>query len=230
MCCIEVLRQICRKKGGKFQFFERAIEPDKKVLETFRAKAEDLPKEDDIRFEWVPMLYQEYVKKKKNDDVKFDVVHFFHSIYFVDVETTLVHCYEKELGTKGMILCAIGDEKSAFVKYGRTFSSQGLILNPEIYCSKNDVTKVVKKKGWKYVECPGHYMSCNITEIFDHSSVCGNHLLDFLTQWLGFRANASQENLKKVLDFWKNECNEDRNLGTRTVWMKVCMVVILKGM
>ena len=112
MSFIEMLSKTRRGIAVNSQFFERAIKPDKTKLESFRAKAEDLPeslksKADDIKFEWFPMTYLKYVEQKKENDVKFDVIHFLHTIYYVGsgtgLETALKHCYETELGPKGVI-------------------------------------------------------------------------------------------------------------------------------
>ena len=37
--------------------------------------------------------------------MRFDMVHFIHSIYYVDMEQTLIHCFEKELSEKGVFVC-----------------------------------------------------------------------------------------------------------------------------
>ena len=98
-----MLSEIGQERDGKCQFIQRTIEPNKHVLEVFSAKTKDLfeslKSKADIKFEWFPTTYQEYVKQQ-NDGLKFDVVHFFHSLYFLDIETALKHCYEKELGKK----------------------------------------------------------------------------------------------------------------------------------
>ena len=104
---IEMLCKADQGKAGKPLFFVRAIEPDKMKLDAFCAKAKDLPESfkmrADIEFDWCPMTYQEYVEQKKKDKVKFDVIHFLDSIYYVNVESALKHCYEEELGAKGVI-------------------------------------------------------------------------------------------------------------------------------
>ncbi|XP_078381532.1 histamine N-methyltransferase-like [Oculina patagonica] len=177
------------------------------------------------------MTFQKNVEQKKKTDVKFDVVHFIHSLYFVGpLETALEHCYEKELGTKGVIFSIASDEENPFVKYGRMFSDHGLILNPEVYNSNKDVRDLAKKNGWKYVECPGETISLDITAIFDRSSEQGNKLLDFLTQCVNVRETASQDNLMKILKFWQNECIDDgRGRKIITGW-KLRAVIILKGL
>ena len=180
---IEMLSKIRREGVDKCRIFQRSIEPWKEKLEVFRAKGEDLPESiksrADIEFEWLPVTYQEYVEQKKKDDVKFDVVHFFHCLYYVGPETALEHCYEKELGARGIIVCQIAAEGGAYARYGKVFSSEGIIPNPDVYYSSKEVADVAKKNGWKYVECPGERATSNITAIFDRSSVEGNFLLDF---------------------------------------------------
>ena len=230
---IEMLsKTVPRESSEKCQFFQRAIEPDENVLKAFRDKAEDLPeslkKRADIEFEWCPMTFQEYVEQKGKNDVKFDVVHFFHSLYYVGLETALEHCYDKELGANGIIVCAIAGEESAIGKYYSAFSSQGLILNPGAYYNSKDVIDVVKRNGWKYVECPGDPKTCDITAIFDCSSVKGNHLLAFLTHWANIRLTASRENLQKILNFWADECTVD-DRGRRMISVPMKTVVVLKG-
>ena len=202
------------------------------MLQVFRAKAEDFSESlksiADTEFAWCPMTFQEYVEQKKQSDVKFDVVHFFQSLYYVSFETALKHCYDKELGAQGVIVCTIAGE-SAIRKYYDAFASQGLILNPGSYYNSKDITDVAKKNGWKYVECPGDPQTFDITAIFDRSSVEGSYLLDFLTHWANIRLTASQENLEKILNFWADECTEDCQ-GRKIIIMPIKTVLILKGM
>ena len=232
---IEMLSKARRGQAVNPQFFERAIEPDKTKLESFRAKAEDLPEslksKADIKFEWFAMTYQEYVEQKKGNDVKFDVVHFLHSIYYVGtgLEAALKHCYENELGPKGVIFSITQHFNSPYVKYGKAFSSQGLILSPGSYYSNKEVTDVAKKNGWKYMECQGESVSCDITAIFDRSSVEGNLLLDFLTQWENISLTVGEENLQKILTFWENESIAISH-GRKLVNFETRTVMILKGM
>ena len=227
---IEMLSNACE---GKARFFERAIEPEKIMLESFCAKAEDLPEsvksKADIEFEWFPMTYQEYVKQKKSNDVQFDIVHFMYSIYFVDIDAALKHCYENELGPKGAIIAVTEDSNAPFSRYGKEFNSHGLILDPAYYYSNEDIRDVARKYGWKYVECPGDSRLSNVTAVFDHSSVEGNLLLDFLTGWVNVRKTVNQENLQKILNFWEKECIVDDS-GRKMVNFQSRAIMILKGM
>ena len=101
---LEILSKPRRDKNDKVKFFERSIEPDKKMLESFRAKADHLPgslmSKANIEFEWHVMTFQEYVEQTKKDDVKFDVVHFFHSLYYTGREMDWSIATRKNLGQK----------------------------------------------------------------------------------------------------------------------------------
>ena len=90
------------------------------------------------------MTYQEYAKHEKKDGLKFDVAHLFHSLYYAGLETALEHCYEKELGTKGVILCFINDVKSAMSKHYKAFSSHNAILSRGAYYDSKEVTGVAE--------------------------------------------------------------------------------------
>lgn len=230
---LEILSKPRVGKNEKVQFFERCIEPDKNMLEAFRTKAEHLPEslksKANIEFEWHATTYQEYVDQKKEDDAKFDAVHFFHSLYYTGIEKTLEHCYHNELGAVGVILCTISSEDSPFVKYASKVSSQGLILNPGPYYNNRDVKDVAEKNGWKYVECSGELKNCDITGIFDSSSQEGNQLLNFLTQWVDLRATASEDDLQNILNFWESESVDDGH-GRKMVTMRTGVVIIFKGM
>ena len=187
---------------------------------------ESLKSRADIEFEWLPMTYQEYAKQNKKDDVKVDVVHFLHCLYYVSPETALEHCYEKDLGRQGVIVCQLADEEGAFAKYGKVFSSEGIIPYPEAYYSNKEVVDVAKRNGWKHVQCPGEAVT---TAIFDRCSVEGNLLLDFLTKWLSVSQTLGQEKLQKILHYWENECITD-DRGRKMVDLVSRTVIIFKGM
>ena len=82
-------------------------------------------------------------------DVKFDVVHFIHSIYYLTVEDALVHCYEKELGEKGIIISITESEDNPWMRFASKFPDQRDLPR----CK--DAIAVVTRKGWKYFSCPG---------------------------------------------------------------------------
>ena len=82
-----------------------------------------------------------------------------------------INCYEKELKAYWIILCVIQWEENAFVKYGRRAFTQSLVFNPGAYLSDEQVRDIAEKNGWKYVEYPGEVKTCDITSIFNSSSL-----------------------------------------------------------
>jgi len=56
----------------------------------------------------------------------------------------------------------------------------------------------------------------------------GNLLLDFLTQWKNISQTAGEENLKKILSFWENECTASSH-GQKLVTFENRTVMIFKG-
>ncbi|XP_068708413.1 histamine N-methyltransferase-like [Montipora foliosa] len=226
------LGEVYRDKAEKLHLFVRAIEPDKTKLEAFRAKGECLPENLKqmvvLEFAWFPMSFQGYVEQKKGKSVKFDVIHFLHSIYCVDVESALRHCYECELGEKGIIFSFTQDKNSPYVRYGKALSSEGVILSPGSYYSNKEVTDVAKRYGWNYVECPGEGTNGDLSAIFDPLSENGSLLLDFLTQRINTRRTVSKEKLQKILNFWESECTEIDN-GRMMISFQTRTVMILKG-
>lgn len=105
---VKILKDISKKK-----IYHRVIEPNSHSLNIYKDSIVSLPSElsnDQVIFDiGKPQTFQEYaVAEKKIDSVKFDVVYFIHSIYFIDFEEALVHCYENELGESGMIFCVLG--------------------------------------------------------------------------------------------------------------------------
>lgn len=55
------------------------------------------------KFEICEQTFQKYSQQT----VKFDLVHFIHSIYYVDMEEALCRCFEKELGESGVFVCIV---------------------------------------------------------------------------------------------------------------------------
>ena len=177
---LKAFSKIGREKQKAISIINRVIEPDVGRLWKFRAKTanlfENLTEQINVDFEWVPMTFQEYTSQKKEDDAKFDVVHFIHSMYYLGIEDALVHCYEKVLGKEGIIISITQDEDDPMLKLAAKFPNQ---RNPSLPRNK-DVIALATQRRWKYFACPVNTNNLDITAIFDSSSWEGNYLLDFL--------------------------------------------------
>ena len=135
--------------------------------------------------------------------MKFDMVHFIHSIYYVDIEQTLIHCFEKELSEKGVFVCIV--EELDFTT---------LIMQIEWYSyrkdleSKNNATtkkmiKIAQDNGWKHEIYTQKYL-IDFTDVFDEKSAEGNLLLDFFTHTLNFRETADKQQVEETLALIKD--------------------------
>jgi len=96
--------------GRYMKIFNRAIEPNKYSCGVYKAAIENLPSpldDQQIAFEIREQTFEEYQESHK-EPVKFDIVHFIHSIYYVDIKQTLLYCFEKELNDEGHFVCISG--------------------------------------------------------------------------------------------------------------------------
>ena len=225
---LEALSKFRPNDGPANSMVNRVIEPNADRLSAFRAKAPNLREHSkgraNVDFEWIPMTFQEYSSQKKARDVKFDVIHFIHSIYYLGVEDVLSHCYEKELGGQGIIISITESEASPICKYAEKFGDQ--LINS--MSRNNNVVDVAREKGWKYFVCSGDFKSLDITSIFNSSSLEGNSLLDFLTYRMGVRQNESSETVEKMLKFWEGQSSINEQ-GKTVVELGDKAVIIVKG-
>ena len=214
------------------KLFNRAIEPNETALLQFRSKTETLSDGgshpwERVEFEWMPTTFQQYVEQKREADVKFDVVHFMHSIYYVG-EAELKHCYENELDEKGIIISISNTQDNSMARYRTRCAELGIALDDRIFANSEDVVAVARENGWKYLECPSDTEIVDITTIFDVTSEEGNYLLDFLLNWIDFRLTADHGMVEEILKFWNEESSVD-DYGKRIVELKNRAVIIFKG-
>ena len=113
---VEILKIVKKElqkseRNRHMKILNRAIEPNKHSCDLYMATIESLPSslpdENPVEIELCRQTFQDYKKMKCSHQqglVKFDLVHFIHSIYYVDVEEALLHCFEKELNDTGILL------------------------------------------------------------------------------------------------------------------------------
>ena len=186
-----------KNPNHKSDFLCHVVDPNWIALEDFKTSVEVLPSHlanlANIKFEWHQETFQQYIDKQDHELMKFEVVHFVHSLYYLaDLEDALVHTYEKILGDRGMIICIILGEGSYSDRFVRKFRAKHL-------CNQ-DVVAVAKKCNFPYEEYSKEN-HLDITEVFDAKSEQGNNLLDFLTHTMNFRSTASCEEVEEVLKF-----------------------------
>ena len=102
------------KLGSPLKIYNRGIEPNEYSCHLYRAAMEKLPSPlyQQAETELHQQTFEEYreSQKGKEESVKFDLVHFIQSIYYVDIEQAVVHCVEKEIGEHGVLVCIVADK------------------------------------------------------------------------------------------------------------------------
>ncbi|KAJ7370433.1 hypothetical protein OS493_032323 [Desmophyllum pertusum] len=146
------------------------------------------------------------------------------TIYYVEVEDALLHCYENELGRKGILLTISHGEDDPMLKFAEKFPDQRVASFPR----NRDAVAVASERGWKFFVCPGDSNNLDITNIFDSFSREGNYLLDFLSNRVNVRQNEEKESVEKILKFWEEQSFINEH-GRTIVELRDNAVIILKG-
>ena len=190
--------------GRHMKIFNRAIEPNEFSCSVYKAAIENLLSPlDDQRtvFKICQQTFEEHQKSKK-DTMKFDVVHFIHSIYFFDIEQTLFYCFEKELEDKGLFVCMVAENGDliywVLLKQMKEWASNCLDEN-----TSQKLIHIANQNGWKHEVYTQEY-TIDVTEVFDPQSTEGNLLLDFLTHTLNFRETADKQLVEETLALIKD--------------------------
>lgn len=174
---------------SQVKIFNRAVEPNGYSLKTYKAAFREIPNlsgDERLTLQLCEKTFEEYKDEADREELnKFDIIHFVHCLYYIDIETALVHCMEKELSEDGRIVCIVRD--MAFVERG----------GQKILSSEN-ILKVADENRWKYETFPQEIL-IDITDIFEEEPEEGNVLLDFLTTVKKFRVKTSATEVKQAL-------------------------------
>ena len=131
--------------------------------------------------------------------MKFDMVHFIHSIYHVDIKEALMHCFEKELSEQGVLVCLITDQDLIYCTLRQNGQwHDGREKDSEKYETAEEIINIAKSNGWEY-EIYSQEYSIDVTDVFEEKSIEGNLLLDFLTHTVNFRETADKQLVEETL-------------------------------
>lgn len=191
--------------GHSVKIFNRAIEPNLYSCGLYRAAIENLPKplnDGKVAFEICQQSFEEY-QQSHREPLSFDIVHFIHSIYYVDIEKALLHCFEKELYDKGQVICIASRGDLTCSVVSKLQQKLQWPVGSEVYDVVDKMIQIADKNGWK-IEVLDQEYSIDVTEVFDPHSTEGNLLLDFLTQTENFRNTEDKEFVEETLSFIKD--------------------------
>ncbi|XP_031565161.1 histamine N-methyltransferase-like [Actinia tenebrosa] len=153
----------------------------------------------EVLFKLLNITFEQF--KETNADKKFDIIHFVHSFYYIDMEQALVHCMGKILHRNGFVICIVGDQDSFTEKVIDKVKNVGQRDNATQCKEQNaeKIKKIAEKHKWKY-----EHHTCafkfDISEVFDEQSKTGNLLLDFFTHTVDFRFTSNEIIVQETLD------------------------------
>ena len=196
---VNIVQQELQKQQqwSHISIFNRAIEPN---MHSSNKYNENIAKLSDIvssRYEVRQQSFQEY-QESKDDPVSFDIVHFMHSLYYVDLEQTVLYCLENQLTETGYLVCLLSDNESIC---NRVLMKQHELSNKAITLIQisEELIKIAEKHGWKH-EINSKKLFVDVTEVLNTDSVEGNLLLDFLAGTEDFRKSANKHVLEVTLE------------------------------
>ena len=206
---LKIVKQELQKSEttSHMKMFNRAIEPNEYSCGLYKAAIENLPSQlnDQLtEFELCQQTFEEYKESQQGQEssMRFDMVHFIHSIYYVDIEQALIHCFEKELSDQGAFACIIEEKDLIYwvtAKQGKQWHVwHGTDTDRESYDTAENMIKIANDNGWKHEIYTQEY-SIDVTEVFDEKSTEGNLLLDFLTHTVNFRETADKQLVEETL-------------------------------
>ena len=198
------------EKYQHMKIFNRAVEPNHHHINLYKKAIETLPNslKNKTTFDIRQQTFEEYTQEEssREDSTKFHLIHFYHSMYYVDVDQTLKYCFEKELQENGKIMVVVAREDTLIVPVmnAANQSEHRRELKVEVFSNQGVYQALSSQIGWNYYtvleECV-----LDVTEVFDEDSVEGNRLLDFVTQFANFRATADKAHLDKVLSVIRDQ-------------------------
>ena len=174
MIILKIIKEELQKsdQGRHMKIFNRAIEPNEYSCGLYKAAIENLPTlldDQQTEFEICQQTFEEYQESQK-EPIRFDIVHFMHSIYYVDIEQTLLHCFEKELSDKGHFVCLVNGRDLIYsVLLKQRTHWHGEDVASEIFETAEKLIQIANGNGWKYETYTDEYW-IDVTEVFDPKS------------------------------------------------------------
>lgn len=224
-----LLDYVSKKLKKDAMFLYRAIEPCEDALEAFQKSANsNFGSMSGFTFEKESSTFQDYCRKNNESSKRFDVVHFIHSIYYIDdLESALLHSYNNELKKYGIIVALIKTTEAACsVIYNSVRSQVKLPHFHDEYSlhTTDDVAKIAKKHGWKYIELERLKRKTDLTIGLEGSEL-GDQMLEFIFK-LKVRGHVTHEG-RQIIEKEILGITEDVN-GRRMMNDEDGAVIILK--
>ena len=219
---LKIIKEELQLTRGRDQIkiYNRAIEPNECACDLYKSsvkRANDLQIDFDVRCQTFQQ-YKEHRPENGEERTKFDVIHLMHSIYFLDIEESLIHCMENELSANGSLFIMVeGPDLSFWVQYKERFSDRHAKPGDSFKTVEVEkIFKIIEEAGWRYDVHNLEY-EIDVTDVFDAESTEGNLLLDFLTHIKNFRDTADEQVVEEKLALIKDlsTVKDERNFGNK---------------
>ena len=198
---LKIVKQELQKSEttSHMKMFNRAIEPNEYSCGLYKAAIENLPSTV-AEFEILQQTFEGYKESQHGQarSEKFDMVHFIHSFDHVDMELTLIHCFDNELSEQGAFACIVTEKDLLYRVRKQSEKWHGTDTDSESDKTAETIIKIANDNGWKHEIYTLEY-SIDVTEVFDEKSTEGNLLLDFLTHTVNFRETADKQLVEETL-------------------------------
>ncbi|EDO38881.1 predicted protein [Nematostella vectensis] len=184
-------------KAGRALIHQTVVEPSNSSLVDFKkaAASDDIP---EVVFSFHPTTFQEFSNGNQRER-KYFMIHFLHSIYYMDIKTALAWSYDN-LQNGGIIVCLVRTAQQPIYQTLKMLAS----LKGKAFCHicSEDVTDVIKENGWEFEKHAVKFY-LDLKDILDAESTEGNLLLDFLTLTPYFRKTEPIEIAQQIEELIK---------------------------
>ncbi|XP_046860919.1 carnosine N-methyltransferase 2-like [Xenia sp. Carnegie-2017] len=142
-----VAKELCSNGNWEnISILNRALEANKFSCAEYEANVSAMNENSPASYEIIPQMFSEYRNSVSKKNVKFDLIHFIHSLYYVDIESAVSYCMVEKLKEYGRLVCLVGDKDNITNKiltkqaknktmtnvYDDLATSEGLEISDEI--------------------------------------------------------------------------------------------------
>lgn len=233
------LRAIVSSLAPGTKVYYCAVDPDEKSIEKFKkAVKEDsessTPLLKEVNFDFHVQTYESYVETKASAEESgqrktSDLILFIDSLchFSCDLKDALVHCYERELSSNGVIVILLWNGDDFWFKIRKRFSDGTEVGFPDEandYVTVQDVLRVADENKWRFQMHTPKY-NLDVSECFKPDSEQGVKILECLACYSNLQGTAADVSGGGLLEFlhaeaeWKGSARVlNGNLGILVIY------------
>ncbi|XP_068187990.1 histamine N-methyltransferase-like [Antennarius striatus] len=188
------------------------VEPTPELISKYKELVSQTPGLDYIKWNWNIMTVQEFEKdwKEKGRTKKFDFIHMFEMLYYVEDNEATVNFFRSLLNKDGKLIISVLDGNTGWGKLDKTYGHR--FHNPKL-------TFVVSDKVKQYLDSGGvsyqsYLLPCevDITKCFIEGNEEGELILEVITEGLNFKKSAPPELKAGIMELLRcPDCSVESN-------------------